>query len=331
MNTHPLIGRLLALLLCAWAGIGRAESAVAPEETKLRGAIGRSLDFLAKEGDAWMNERDCNACHHMPELIWSHQDAKRRGFAIDQKKLDEFIEWSDARTKNVKGSLEMVAFLKLALPERPAPELNKLILEGQQADGSWKPGGQFASMQRRDTTEAAGSSAHLLLLALATPETDKPAADEARAKAEAWLAKSDPPKSVETLVFRTLYTRRFGRADEAEALRAEVLKLQQPDGGWAWMIGEAQSDALATGEVLYLLQQAPDASCTDSIARAQAWLLGTQRDDGSWSIDITRISRIDRSAPEKSKSLKDATAIYAFWGSAWATIGLLQGIPLSNP
>jgi len=66
---------------------------------------------------------------------------------------------------------------------------------------------------------------------------------------------------------------------------------------------------------------------TEAITRAQHWLLSTQRDDGSWPIDISHISKIDRSAPAKRKTLKNAIDIYTYWGTAWATIGLLQAVP----
>ncbi|HEY2572663.1 MAG TPA: hypothetical protein VGH65_01300, partial [Verrucomicrobiaceae bacterium] len=61
------------------------------------------------------------------------------------------------------------------------------------------------------------------------------------------------------------------------------------------------------------------------------WLIKTQRDDGSWTIDINHISKTDRSAPEKAKSFQDATGIYTYWGTAWATLGLLQGVPAKAP
>jgi hypothetical protein len=321
--------------LLLWLGVflltTRADNPVRADGAKLRAAIAKSLDFLDNEADAWMNERNCNACHHMPELLWSHREAKKRSVPINQKKFDEFVEWSYAPGKNTKGGLEMTALLKLALPDKPAPELTKLILDGQQPDGSWKPAGQFASMQRRDEHEAAGNSTRLFLLALATQDTDKRAAEEARKKAAALIEADEPAKSLETLVFRMLYARRFVPREEADALCAGILKLQHLDGGWAWMIGEEQSDCLATGEVLYALQHSPDASCAGAITLAQNWLLDRQRKDGGWPIDITRISRLDRRGPAKSKSFNDATGIYTFWGSAWATIGLLQALPIAEP
>ena len=80
--------------------------------------------------------------------------------------------------------------------------------------------------------------------------------------------------------------------------------------------------------MLYALQSgdADDAS-TNAVAKAQRWLAKTQRADGGWPIDITHISKMDRSAPEKEKSFKAATAIYEYWGAAWATIGMLYGVP----
>lgn len=333
MNVPRPILRMFTLLLLLFVSrhhSAKAEDAVAIDESKLRGAIVRSLDFLSRETETWMNEKDCNACHHMPVLLWSEREAKRRGFAIDQAKLDEFTEWTDARAKKTNAGLEMLAFLKLAVPEKPTPELTKLIVDAQQPDGSWKPAGQFATMQRRETPEATSNSARLFLLALATQEPDAQITDAARAKAAALFEKDASAKSVETLVVRALYAQRFGNADEVNSLRAEVLKHQHSDGGWSFMLAEEKSDPLATGEVLFLLQQLPAAPPSDSVARGQGWLLKTQREDGGWPIDITRISRMDRSAPEKAKSFKAATDIYTYWGAAWATIGLLQGVPVSS-
>ncbi|MEQ1862462.1 MAG: prenyltransferase/squalene oxidase repeat-containing protein [Chthoniobacteraceae bacterium] len=321
MKTSPLPGRVLLLLLGFFSVAVRAD-----DPAPLRDAITRGLGFLAREGDEWMNKKDCNSCHHLPELIWSHREAERRGFEIDPAMLAEFIAWADERSRKAKKADEMTAFMKLAMPDKPAPELAKLIVDGQQPDGSWKIGGQFATMQRREVPEATENSARLFILALATQ--DSAAADAAREKAAALLAKSGPAKSIETLVFRALYARRFGSREEADALRAEILAHQHEDGGWSWMIAEPQSDPLATGQVLYLLHQSPDASTAEATARARDWLLKAQREDGGWPIDITRISKIDRSAPAKAKSFKEATDIYIYWGSAWATLGLLHGVPV---
>jgi len=261
-------------------------------------------------------------------MLWSHREAKLRGFVVDQAKFDEWLAWADERSKNKGPGLEMLALMKLALPDRPSPELTKIILAEQKPDGSWKPAGQFAGMQKRGEADAQANSARVFLLALAKPETSSDA-DAALKKAAAYLAKKDAPTAAESLVFRTLYARGAGKPEGVAALRDQILKQQRGDGGWSSIIGENMSDPLATGQVLYALQ--PDVSepgVAAAIARAQRWLVKTQDADGSWPIDVTHISKVDRSAPEKAKSFKDATMIYTYFGAGWATIGLLQSVPL---
>jgi len=91
------------------------------------------------------------------------------------------------------------------------------------------------------------------------------------------------------------------------------------------------SDAHGTGQALLALQSsASDHATAQAIARAQQWLVKTQREDGSWPSDFTRISKTDRSAPEKAKSFKNATMIYTYFASGWATIGLLQSVPVKD-
>lgn len=300
-----------------------------PDEAKLRGTISKGLGFLAKEGEQWMEDKNCNSCHHLPELLWSHREATLRGFAVDQKRFDEWLSWAVERATDKKPGLEEAALMILALPERPAPELTKLLAGDQKPDGTWHPAGQFATMQKRGAPDAQAHSTRLSLIALATPKPAPPEAEAARAKAAAPLQKMGKPTSMESLAFRLVYARRFGKPEEADPLRAEILKLQRGDGGWSSYIGENQSDPLATGQALYALQPlAADPRTAEAIARAEHWLVGIQRDDGSWPIDITHISKTDRSAPAKAKSFRDATHIYTYWGSGWATIGLLQAVPL---
>src|SRR6185436_430482 len=106
---------------------------------------------------------------------------------------------------NISAGREMTALMKLAMPGKPAPELTSLIVKGQLPDGSWKPGGQFADMQKRGAPDATANSARLFLIALASDENDRQAAEEARTKAAALLGKKDAPSSTESLVFRTIY------------------------------------------------------------------------------------------------------------------------------
>ncbi|MFO1482106.1 MAG: prenyltransferase/squalene oxidase repeat-containing protein [Verrucomicrobiaceae bacterium] len=319
MKASSQLVAFLALTAFTWCRAG---------EEQLRPAITKGLGFLAKAGEQWMEDKNCNGCHHLPTMIWSHREAKLRGFAIDQTKFDEWLAWSGSRVKDVKPGLEQVALMTLAQPDKVPAEAEKLILAGQQPDGAWKPAGQYAGMQRRSKEEAQFNSTRLFLLALASSESGKKIAEDTRVKVAALKGFNEPPKSVETLAFRALYAKRFGTKEDVEVLLAELLKLQREDGGWSWMTGDAESDALGTGEVLYVLRQFDAPKAREAADRAQQWLIHTQGEDGSWPVKITMFSNNPRTAPGKEKSLKDATGIYIYWAGSWATLGLLQGVPV---
>jgi squalene-hopene/tetraprenyl-beta-curcumene cyclase len=301
-----------------------------PDEAKLRATLTKSLAFLAKENEAWMEEKGCNSCHHLPELIWTHREAKRRGFAVDQKKFDEWLAWANNEAPKKAGGSQEAAFMLLAMPEKPDPAVVKTVLAEQRPDGGFPGQGQFAGAQQRGKADADATTLRVFLLALASAADSKAEADAALAKAAPLLQKKDAPTSLESLVFRILFAEHFGKAQEADALRAQILKLQRGDGGWSYIIGTNQSDPWATGEALYVLHASADPKTADAVARAQHWLLSQQGEDGSWPLGFSYISKGDRSSPEKAKSRKDATRIYTAFATDWATLGLLQAIPVKD-
>lgn len=221
-----------------------------------------------------MKSKDCNGCHHMPEMLWSHREAKLRGFEVEQGKFDGGLAWADEHSKDKKPGLEMMALMKLAMPGRSSPELTKLIAADQQPDGLWKPAGQFAEMQKRGASDAQANATRLFLLAFATPQPAQPEAEAARTKAAALLGKNDAPTSTESLVFRTLYARSLGKPEDANALRDQLLKQQRGDGGWSSFIGGNMSDPLATGQVLHALQPSSPRSEDRQSHRPRAALAG---------------------------------------------------------
>ena len=54
-------------------------------EPDVRKTIGGGLKFLAEEAVAWQAERKCSSCHHIPMTIWALNEAKRRGYVVDDK------------------------------------------------------------------------------------------------------------------------------------------------------------------------------------------------------------------------------------------------------
>ena len=59
-----------------------------------------------------------------------------------------------------------------------------------------------------------------------------------------------------------------------------------------------------------------------AVVRGRDWLVANQAADGSWPIQAQLISKLTR------KDFTRVNGIYTFWGTAWATIALLQEVPV---
>src|SRR5437660_1555862 len=96
MNTLLSVAGLLLM-----SGAPAAPEAAPPPE-KIQASVQRSLTFLGKEGVQWMENRKCASCHHLPMTIWSLNEAKNQGYAVDNKALTEvtsFVLAADDRAR----------------------------------------------------------------------------------------------------------------------------------------------------------------------------------------------------------------------------------------
>jgi hypothetical protein len=152
---------------------------------------------------------------------------------------------------------------------------------------------------------------------------DKPPAEVVQSLGRAMPLVQDggAGKSTESLITAVLIARRFGEREQAGARVAELIKMQNGDGGWSWAVG-GRSDAFATGQVLYALGQIPAPEASPSIQRARSYLIETQQEDGSWPTTGEGIS--NAATPQRKKKVEP---IYRYWGTAWATIGLCSSGP----
>ena len=80
--------------ICSFSTVAWAGDPAQVNDIAVRDAVSRSLPFLEKEGVAWMKDRRCMSCHHVPFLLWSHRSAQAQGFAVDSQKLAEWDEWT---------------------------------------------------------------------------------------------------------------------------------------------------------------------------------------------------------------------------------------------
>jgi hypothetical protein len=147
---------------------------------------------------------------------------------------------------------------------------------------------------------------------------EKSAARDSRARAADWLGKSAPEDTTQATALRLLMHAWEGTP--AKEVRTEVeqfLGRQQKDGGWGQIPGAA-SDAYATGQALYVLALVGVKHDRAEVQRGVSFLAGSQREDGSWPMT-------SRAHPG-AKPFTNPVPI-TYFGSAWATLGLLRSVP----
>jgi hypothetical protein len=116
-------------------------------------AVSRSLPYIRREGQRWIEERKCVTCHRVSFTTWAMDAADRRGLSVDRQKLRAWKEWSVQKSldkaeksdevdgaRNVDGLAQMLLADAAARPDEQRPSLAPflpLILDLQKEDGSW--------------------------------------------------------------------------------------------------------------------------------------------------------------------------------------------------
>ncbi|MBI3408924.1 MAG: terpene cyclase/mutase family protein [Planctomycetes bacterium] len=339
MRNHA--AAVLCLFLYGMPGsAGEPQGKVAAPD--IQDAVQRGLEFLTTEAITWKEARRCASCHHAPMMIWSLSEAKKQGYAVDDKALTEVITWVLAKddpgkvfpnpppkvgADNVKPVRQGPLTLALAFAATPVPErddregIARLIdplLDDQAEDGSWSlpAGGRPPLVDTKETMTL------WTLLALKMADVKQRSKDDHRGvweKGLKWLAANSPGDSHQAAVLHLLLEQKQGK--KREELRPQVdalLTRQNADGGWS-QTKDMPSDAYATGQTLFAMGLLGMDAREKSVQTAQAFLLKTQQKEGSWPM-------VSRPTAKEGKGAKDTGPI-TYVGSAWGTIGLMRSAP----
>lgn len=133
------------------------------------------------------------------------------------------------------------------------------------------------------------------------------------------LKQVTPEATLQTLALHLIIAHKFGEPARREALLKELVGRQNADGEWGWVKESKGSDAFATGQALYALGLLGRDGKDPAVSRAWEFLLRTQDKDGSWLVPQEAINTRRR-----------GLNVYTFWGTAWATIGMLQTLPAAD-
>jgi hypothetical protein len=289
-------------------------------------------------------ERKCATCHHGTMTVWALTEAKSRGYEVAAGKLADTVKWTKERLERIdlprdkRPGWSMVstpalylAVMTLGVPKQEAVSADELkriaghVLRHQEADGSWAWSSAPAKNRPPpvfESDEVATLLAYLALDPQIAPEK-RSEVGEARKRAAAWLVKagngpSRPKETTQAAALRLIVKARAG--EPAKALQPainEFLKRQNKDGGWGQLRGDA-SDAYATGQALYALSLAGVKNDRVELTRAVTFLVDSQKRDGSWPMTA-------RSHPGATPANNPVPITY--FGSAWATLGLLRSVP----
>jgi hypothetical protein len=318
---------VISLLGLVFAAEPQAPSA--PDAGDVRQCVQRSLPFLEKEAVEWMQTKKCVTCHHIPMMLWTHYEARKHGFAVNEKAVEDLASQALAHyldhpeftpTGQDTGFMEKnlgpgTVYLSLALAANGAAGESSIkglqrfrdnFVARQNENGSWT-----TTTNSPPLVDGHDSMTMLILAALGNSDLNEQNR-EGRERALRWLKETPIRQQSQPLALRILVA--VQSADKDEVSRdVELLRgLQQSDGGWNQLAGLA-TDALATGQALYALNAAGAGPDDSAVRRACRFLTTTQQQDGSWLVHTRNPNSHD--------------PVISYYGTAWAILGLLRTLP----
>jgi hypothetical protein len=329
---------LIALIMLLFPMVTSAQETHSKPE-KTTSTVERGLEFLVKDALAWKQEHQCVSCHHASMVVWAMREARQSGYAVNEPVLADLTKWvaesgdgttGVSRPAGIPKALNVKAvWFALALSADSDPDaasqkglklLWKTVKSDQTENGSWA---SWPETRPPIIGNSDDSMTALATLALLPAATDDAEAKAARDKGVQWLTNTKCDDDPQSVALRLVLWKRLGRpASEWQPLVRRIQQRQNLDGGWSQAKG-MNSDAWATGQALYALAQAGISPRAPVIKRAQAFLVKTQREDGSWLMT----SRPTKPGDKGCTSLIPITGA----GSSWAILGLVNSAPTPKP
>lgn len=291
----------------------------------------KAIALMQKSVKTYTTERDCYSCHHQSLPVMAFAMAKQRGFKLEPKAMSrqsqftvEFFKEREERLPNGKGVpggpfTAGYALVGLHADDWPGDSttasLVAFLRKTQEKDGRWRIRNKRPPLEESDFTATALAVRGLQIYSGKDEESV-----DATKRARSWLERTTP-KNNEGRAFQLLglWWSQASR-DVIVNATSELLKKQQPDGGWR-QTATGTSDAYATGQALFALHQAGEVA-TKHIAyrKGIAYLRMIQQSDGSWLVK-TRSKPIQKYFESGFPHGKNQ--FISISGTAWATMALL--------
>ena len=300
MQKH--VKRIFLLCLCLLLVEARAFSQDAnPDEEGgaqpwVREAIQKSLALLELAAEGSSSNRMCFTCHGQAMPVIAFAVAIEQGFDLNQKGFDKQVEHTYQHLRRGRkaykegkgqgGGVDTAGYALWTLEDggRERDEVINAVMDyifkKQKKEGHWQ-----ASSNRPPSEASSFTSTYLALRAVDAfgnkQQFDK--AENAKTRAAKWLQET-PAVDTEDTVF-ALLSGEYAPVENShlDSLVDRLKSEQNEDGGWA-QTADMESDAYATGTVLYALHHSGVSSRDPTWQRGIAYLREAQKPDGSWYV-----------------------------------------------
>jgi hypothetical protein len=298
----------------------------------IRAAVERSIPLIERTDATFLKKGGCISCHNNTLKAVAVAAARKHGVSVNEegvrrqvKTIGVYIDtWRERALQGVgiPGDTDTVGYILLGLaaekyPADAATDAMAYFIKNQQlSDGRWMPLAHRPPIEASDIQVTAISLRALQLYGIKSQQASYQKSVQAAAS---WLEKAQPIDTQDR-VFRLIGLAWAGARKEAIQSAATALTAaQRPDGGWS-QIPSLSSDAYATGQALWALQEADALKPSDPVGdRAGQFLQKTQLADGSWFVR-------SRSIPLQPYFESDFPHGHDQWISAaatnWATAAL---------
>ncbi len=310
-----------------------------PSPDAIRSAISRSIPLLEKGSRESAEQRQCFTCHNQAMPVLALAEARKRGFAVDEKNFERQLQhtWEhlergkqsylDGRGQGGKVVTAGYALWTLEAGGRTPDDITtavaSFLLQYQQDESHWRHPGN-----RPPSTGSDFTTTYVALRGLAAFGTEQQQSkiDSRGDQVGKWLL-SATPRDTEDRVFRLWSLPYVAGGEEAlQKAASELIADQREDGGWA-QNAEMKSDAYATATVMVVLLRAGGLSAEHAaVRRGVQYLLNTQLGDGSWHV-ATRAKPFQTYYESGFPHAKDQ--FISITASSWSTLALLLTLPES--
>jgi len=299
-----------------------------------RDAVIRAIPLMQNSADTWFEKRSCSSCHHQGLGTLAMSVISEQGFVVDTARLhaqatrtmrstanwaERFVVQDVSINQSIGQTYRAIGAAAAGHPSSAVMRAVAHLTAGQQhASGRWLSSSQRPPLEDSEVTATALGIRTLSLFPL---DGRKAEFAQRIAKARRWLLNMSPQSTEERVM--QLMGAAWGGAGTAalSAPATALLAEQRADGGWAQVATRA-SDAYATGQALVALHQSARVSMRDvRMARGLAYLVATQKEDGSWHVPTARNG--DGGLPYFESGFphgRDQFISYA--GTAWATMAI---------